>query len=215
MHIGKKILSALLSLLLLAELAPLQAFAADPAITEDSIIEVADETRESPAAPREILGEEESLREADAKHFLNTDGSYTAVKYAQPVHYRTEPDGDWLDIDNSPILTDADKAPGVSRARQAGSSAFEQNTTQVYVPQSSPLDVILATSTDAPYLATLNSGTHTVSWRIAVDRSDVQPEALAYSEAKPMTFESDGTEESAQIQAVRNVIRGLVYPDVS
>ena len=216
MRIGKKLIALLLSLLLFAELMPLQVFAADVTDAAETAMEDVDGSYEETEAIREILGEVEEYRDADTKHFLNTDGSYTAVKYAQPVHYRTTAEGEWQDIDNTLVLTDADNAPGVSRARQAGSNAFGQDVTQVYVPQSSPIDVVLAKDSGGAYLATLNSGTHTLSWRYAVDRSGAQPEALARSNAQAMSFASDNAaDESAQARAVRNVTRGLVYPNVA
>ena len=79
--------------------------------TEEQITELEDEpdAGEGSSAPDEgdaqyheepyILGEDTSLREADEKHFRLSDGSYIAVMYAEPVHYR---DGDeWADIDNT------------------------------------------------------------------------------------------------------------------
>ena len=216
MRIGKKLLAALLSLLLFVELMPLQVFAADVTDNAETVMEDVDGSYEETEAIREILGEVEEYRDADTKHFLNTDGSYTAVKYAQPVHYRTTAEGEWLDIDNTLVLTDADNAPGVNRARQAGSDAFGQDITQVYVPQSSPVDVVLAKDSGGAYVATLNSGTHTLSWRYAVDRSGAQPEALTRSDAQAMSFASDdAADESAETRAVRNVTRGLVYPNVA
>lgn len=35
-----------------------------------------------------IVGEVESLREEDTKHFRMSDGSFTAVSYNSPVHYQ-------------------------------------------------------------------------------------------------------------------------------
>ena len=56
-------------------------------------------SNEAPA----ILTEEMSLREENVKHFRNRDGSYIAVMYEEPVHYKS---GDiWREIDNSLILS--------------------------------------------------------------------------------------------------------------
>ena len=38
--------------------------------------------------------------EADSKHFMNSDGTFTAVKYPYAVHFQTEEDGEYIDIDN-------------------------------------------------------------------------------------------------------------------
>ncbi|MDR1629405.1 MAG: hypothetical protein LBS36_04220 [Oscillospiraceae bacterium] len=41
----------------------------------------------------ELVGEVESLRDENTKHFRNADGTYTAMLYTEPVHY--EKDGEW------------------------------------------------------------------------------------------------------------------------
>ena len=46
-----------------------------------------------------IVGEDITRRSKDAKHFRRSDGSYTMVQYATPVHY--EKDGELVDIDNT------------------------------------------------------------------------------------------------------------------
>lgn len=49
-----------------------------------------------------IATEKESLRGEYVKHFLNEDGSYTAVVYNEPVHKKVN--GAWKEIDNSILL---------------------------------------------------------------------------------------------------------------
>ena len=51
-----------------------------------------------------IVGEVESLREEDTKHFRMSDGSFTAVSYNSPVHYQ-DTEGVWREICNTPIMT--------------------------------------------------------------------------------------------------------------
>lgn len=53
------------------------------------------ETVETPT----IVAEEISLREQNSKHFLLSDGTYTAVAYDSPIHYESK--GEWIEIDNS------------------------------------------------------------------------------------------------------------------
>ena len=74
-----KILSFVLAIVLSALTFPLIVFATEP--NTDLLIEV------------------ESLREEDAKHFLNPDGTYTLVGYNGPVH-RKDANGKWQDINN-------------------------------------------------------------------------------------------------------------------
>lgn len=45
------------------------------------------------------MNEETSQREENIKHFRLSDGSYSAVVYDEPVHYRQE--GEWIEIDNT------------------------------------------------------------------------------------------------------------------
>ena len=52
-----------------------------------------------PVATPAVISEEISLREQNTKHFQLSDGSYTAVVYDEPVHYKQE--DDWIEIDNS------------------------------------------------------------------------------------------------------------------
>lgn len=58
-----------------------------------------------------ILQEDASLRGEYEKHFQNTDGSYTAVSYTEPVHMRRNED--WVEIDNT--LTETMTSDGVRR----------------------------------------------------------------------------------------------------
>lgn len=51
-----------------------------------------------------IVEEDISKREENVKHFLNENGSYTAVMYDGPVHYKRG--NAWAEIDNSLISSD-------------------------------------------------------------------------------------------------------------
>lgn len=69
--------------------------------TQPARLDTADMTERSSlqAETPIVVNEEIALREQSAKHFLLSDGSYTAVVYDEPVHYRK---GDeWAEIDNS------------------------------------------------------------------------------------------------------------------
>lgn len=52
----------------------------------------------------QIVEEVVSLREANVKHFLMSDGTYMAAEYDSPVHYLEN--GRWVDIDNTLIETE-------------------------------------------------------------------------------------------------------------
>ena len=47
-----------------------------------------------------IVGEDPSIREENAKYFRQSDGSYIASVYQEPVHFQNG-EGEWIDIDNS------------------------------------------------------------------------------------------------------------------
>ena len=51
-----------------------------------------------------IVGEDESLRKENEKHFHLSDGSYIAAVYPEAVHYLE--DGEWEEIDNTLSLTE-------------------------------------------------------------------------------------------------------------
>ena len=73
--------------------------------SESSTESVAEQFAENNSAlPVTVLGEVESLRGENEKHFRMSDGSYMAVSYGMPVHVQDE-DGEWQDIDNRMILS--------------------------------------------------------------------------------------------------------------
>lgn len=54
--------------------------------------------------PSRIVEEVKELREASSKTFLCEDGSYMAVTYAEPIHYKSG--DDWVEIDNTLVFKD-------------------------------------------------------------------------------------------------------------
>ena len=92
-----KFISIVLTLALLLQIAPLQAFATtDETVPPEEVVEAAEIT--APAAG--VVGEVDDLRSEDGKHFRLSDGSFLSVSYGMPVHY-TDEDGQWQDIDNT------------------------------------------------------------------------------------------------------------------
>ena len=57
------------------------------------------------AEPAAIIAEETSLREECVKHFRLDNGSFMALTYASPVHYKEN--GQWKDTDNRLVLSDS------------------------------------------------------------------------------------------------------------
>lgn len=99
---GRQLLATCLCALLLLGIVPLQPFAADMQSSSDMTEDTGDmplqETLiESETA--EILYEETQKRDAYTKVYKKSDGSYTAMVSATPLHFQQ--DGEWVDIDNT------------------------------------------------------------------------------------------------------------------
>ena len=110
----KRILKRLLALVLITALCVQTvstrffstAYAADNLSAETENLQLTDESNDETRtveAPVTVLGEVESLRTEDEKHFRMSDGTYMAVSYGMAVHYEDE-DGLWQDIDNRMVL---------------------------------------------------------------------------------------------------------------
>ena len=124
MKLTTRILSIFLSIILLFEVIPMQAFAEDLS-TNDILTESAEEETsvegtestdgtgsESEAEsiepePAQILAEDTDKREESVKHFRMSDGTIQAAQYAVPVHFAQN--GVWTDYDNTLTEVDADE----------------------------------------------------------------------------------------------------------
>ena len=115
-----RLLSAVLAVSMLLQLLPVQRLR----ITA-SAETINDESSEHDVS---VVGEVESLREADAKHFLMSDGSYIAVSYGFPVHYEST-DGSWEDIDNT-ISLNTTGSYGLNRSDASVSIANDLSETE-------------------------------------------------------------------------------------
>ena len=79
-----KFVSVTLAILLIIQLIPVQCFAVSSAdSTSDKTENTSIEDYESPR----IIAEADDEREECVKHFMNSDGSFSAVSYIDPVHY--------------------------------------------------------------------------------------------------------------------------------
>lgn len=166
----RKLLSLLLIVALVLQISPVQAFAVGQ---DESVIEQTETiaaATEEPAPEATVIGEVEGKREEDVKHFLNSDGSFTAVKYAEPVHYRQTDDAEWVDIDNTLSM-------------HSGS----------YIPASSPLDVSFADNFGDRTVSVRSQG-HELSWSyLRPDAEITPPDIVETQELTP----ADGTETQA------------------
>lgn len=124
MKLTTRILSIFLSIILLFEVIPMQAFAEDlstndiltESAEEETSVEEAESTDEAGSenesgstepAPAQILAEDVDKREESVKHFRMSDGTIQAAQYAVPVHFAQN--GVWTDYDNTLTEVDADE----------------------------------------------------------------------------------------------------------
>ena len=166
----RKVLSLLLIVALVLQISPVQAFAVGQ---DESVIEQTETiaaATEEPAPEATVIGEVEGKREEDVKHFLNSDGSFTAVKYAEPVHYRQTDEAEWVDIDNTLSI-------------HSGS----------YTPASSPLDVSFADNFGDRTVSVRSQG-HELSWSYLRPDAEITP--LDIVETQELT-PAEGTETQA------------------
>ena len=120
-----RVISVILSVLLFADILPLQTFAADIAesrnISESGMslnsetveMDNTDEKEDSPV----IQGEVKDKRDKYTKTFRMSDGSYQVVQYTSPVHFKGE-NGSWEDYDNSLTSVDAEDTEPQNGARR-------------------------------------------------------------------------------------------------
>ena len=87
-----KVISIILSILLIIEILPMSVLAQELNDIESTNIDT--EVEEAT-----IIGEIESERTENTKHFRLSDGSFIAATYPEPVHYMA--DGEWEEIDNT------------------------------------------------------------------------------------------------------------------
>ncbi len=100
--------------------------------------------------------------EADAKHFMGNDRTFTAVKYPFAVHYRTSEDSEYIDIDNRMYEKAAETEEEILLTRALAGE--EQSSYLSYFPASSPINAAISPDTDGRYLAAIENDGHILSW---------------------------------------------------
>ena len=108
-----------------------------------------------------IVGEDVTRRSEDAKHFRRSDGSYTMVQYATPVHY--EKDGELLDIDNT--LT-ADVEADEAAEGEASLLAADSSATEVYGTEGNRFQVKFAKKSNGKFLMKLKQEDWSIYWSL-------------------------------------------------
>ncbi|MCL2513031.1 MAG: hypothetical protein FWF08_03935, partial [Oscillospiraceae bacterium] len=95
----KKALNILVVLALLVTTAGYSSAVEETTYYDERNVQVMDDFQYEEAEPQ-IMWEDYSKRGEFEKHFLQSDGSYIAVSYAEQVHRQTE-DGTFKEIDNT------------------------------------------------------------------------------------------------------------------
>ena len=97
-----KVVSVVMALVLLVQAQPLHGFAIEVHArrTEPIPAAVAPPTFDDENHVPTPVSEVEALRTADTRHFLNDDGSYSAMIYPHDVHFQDRY-GNWITIDNT------------------------------------------------------------------------------------------------------------------
>lgn len=127
--LSTKILSFIMTFLVLAISLPIYAFASaiDTKAENKETIEETINSAQAISDELYVLEEDVTLREENAKHFKLSDGTMKAVSYAQAVHYKDE-NGNWIDIDNSLTLSGSEYATSnkqeIKFANKSGSNGL-------------------------------------------------------------------------------------------
>ena len=112
-----RILSTILSILLIIEIFPMSVFA-----QELENLEVP--TTDTEIEEATIIGEIESERTENTKHFRMSDGTFMAATYPEPVHYMV--DGEWEEIDNTLVEKTVDGTDYYVNEKASNKVAFSQ-----------------------------------------------------------------------------------------
>ena len=102
--------------------------------------------------------------ESDAKHFLNSDRSFTAVKYPFAVHYQLSEEGGYLDIDNRMIVKSIGEQTEEEILLSSTLMGKEQSDLLPFFPTSSPIRAAIAPDTGSTYMAAIEHDGHILSW---------------------------------------------------
>ena len=148
----KKIIASILVILLVSQVFPMNVFAEEitsEEYSEEYTDEYADETIVDNTETLEdvyIISEDTSKRDETTKHFFMSDGSYNAISYSLPVHYREDGTEEWAEIDNTLVEVE------------------DENDTTFLKPASSPIDVKFAKNSDADNLVSYKVNEYDISW---------------------------------------------------
>ena len=137
-----------------------------------------------------IIGEDESLRTEDTKHFILSNGTKIAARYEVPVHY--EVNGEWKDIDNTLTLQDSVDADDIKG----------------FVNTASGVRFKFASNSKSAKLFRMKFDEYEVSWGLASNNvNNVSPVVAG----KPSFEELDENERATALENLSSVVR---YADI-
>ena len=137
-----------------------------------------------------IIGEDESLRTEDTKHFILSNGTKIAARYEVPVHY--EVNGEWKDIDNTLTLQDSVDADDIKG----------------FVNTSSGVRFKFASNSKSAKLFRMKFDEYEVSWGLASNNvNNVSPVVAG----KPSFEDLDENERATALENLSSVVR---YADI-
>lgn len=143
----KKFLSVFLVILLGIQVLPMNVFAEELSQldAENEAVSAGSFLEQEESEPY-VLYEDTEKRDENTKHFRLSDGTYKAVSYSDPVHYRKNERSEWKEIDNT-LIENRD---------EEGNSYL--------APASSPVDVELSERGDSDKLVSYNIDGNSISW---------------------------------------------------
>ncbi|MBP3446405.1 MAG: DNRLRE domain-containing protein [Clostridia bacterium] len=137
-----RIISIILSILLIIEVLPMSVFAQELQSIESTNIDTESEEEAT------IIGEIESERTENTKHFRLSDGSFIAATYPEPVHYMV--DGEWKEIDNTLVEKTIDGTDYYVNEKASNKVAFSQvlSDESVIIQDADGYEISLTTVSD-------------------------------------------------------------------
>lgn len=133
-----------------------------------------------------IIGEDESLRTEDTKHFILSNGTKIAARYEVPVHY--EVNGEWKDIDNTLTLQDSVDADDIKG----------------FVNTASGVRFKFASNSKSAKLFRMKFDEYEVSWGLASNNvNNVSPVVAG----KPSFEDLDENERATALENLSSVVR--------
>lgn len=117
-YLIKKSLPIFLAFLMVIYAVPLSVFAnslTDDSETDEQELVIPSETNSTEKEEPYVLNEVESLRTENSKTFRLSDGTFAAIAYDEPVHYKDE-NGKWQEYDNTLVIESSENSNQQSTA---------------------------------------------------------------------------------------------------